>query len=100
MGHAGPVDQTHAYRFVENPSAPEFFCHHLHEVEVIGSATRFIPVVFKKGHDGETWAEPPFTVIFPNEAVGPALVLTWQRMPNGVIVPAIGHMMRRAFAVH
>jgi hypothetical protein len=88
------------YRFLENASAPEFFCHHLHEVEVIGSSTRFIPVVLKKGRDGELYGEAPFTVVLPNEAVGPAIALTYQRMPSGVIVPAVGRLVRQLLALH
>lgn len=87
------------YRYVPNPNAPVIFCHHLHEVEVIGGAARFIPVTFRKVGD-ETIGEVPVQIILPNEAVGPALAMTWSRMPSGVIVPAVGHLMRHLVVHH
>lgn len=95
----GLVMSEMTYRYVENPSAQEIFCHHLHEVEVIGAVTRFIPIVLKRTADG-LLGEVPFTILLPNEAVGPALALTWQRMPSGVIVPAVGNLVRRMMALH
>lgn len=88
-----------AYQFIENTAAPEYFCHHLHEVEVIGGITRFTPIVLKRTANGMT-GEAPFTILLPNEAVGPALALTWQRMPSGVIVPAVGNLVRRLVSLH
>jgi hypothetical protein len=94
------MNDVPVYRFVENPAAQEVFCHCLHEVEVFGGATRFIPVVLRKGADGEAYAENPVTIILPNEAVGPAIALTWARMPSGLIAPAVGHLVRKALAMH
>lgn len=82
------------YRFVDNPNAPEIFCHHLHDVEFVGGAARFITVIFKKQPDGELLAEQSATIFLPAEAVGPALTLTWQKMPGGMIVPVIGKLVR------
>lgn len=87
------------YRFVENPNAPEIFLHHLHRVEVIGPNTRFVPVTLRFTTGGLI-GEPPITLILPNEEVGPALALTWQSMPSGIIVPAVGQLMRRMLTVH
>lgn len=87
------------YRFVDNSNAPEIFCHHLHDVEFIDGVARFVPVAFRRERGGLI-GEPPITVILPAQAVEPALMLTWERLPNGVIVPALGQFMRRVLALH
>lgn len=87
------------YRFIANPDAPEIFLHVLHEVEVIGSDTRFVPVTLRR-HRGGLVGTPPVTLILPNEQVGPAIALTYSRMPSGVIVPAVGHIVRSLLSLH
>lgn len=90
----------HPYRFIDNENPREVFCHHLHDVEVVGGVTRFVPVVLRRTKDGDLVGEAPFHIILPNEAVGPALALTWSKTPSGVIVPAVGHLVRQLITAH
>jgi hypothetical protein len=83
------------YRFVENASAPEVFCDHLHDVQFINGIARFVPISLKRS-GAEFIGEPQLTILMPTEAVKAALELTYQRMPNGIIIPALGKMVRRA----
>lgn len=90
---------TAAYRFVENPDAPEIFCHCLHDVEFINGIARFAPIVFRQ-IGAEIIGQCPAIFLMPTEAVEPALELTWERLPTGVIVPALKRMVKRALALH
>lgn len=83
------------YRFIENPQALEVTGHHLHDVEVVGGLARFTLVVLKTRR-GEPLAEHVATVVLPTQAVEPALILTWSKLPTGVIVPTLGKIVRRA----
>lgn len=87
------------YRFVPNPNAPEIFIHHLHDVRFINGIARFEPVAFR--HDGsEIIGEPPCYILMEGSGVEPALELTYERLPNGVIIPALGRRLLRAVGLH
>lgn len=87
------------YRFVENPNALEIVCHHLHDVQIINGLARFVPVLFKPENDG-TIAEPPIYISLPVQAVEPALIMTWEKLPNGMILPALSSIARRVVLRH
>lgn len=76
--------------FVDPGNAPEFFANGLHSVEVMGAVSRFVLFVVRSLPDGRKVHEPPFTCIMPNDAIGPAIALTLQTLPSGLIVPAVG----------
>lgn len=87
------------YRFIENPDAIEIVCHHLHDVEILNGLARFCPVVFKNRKDGVI-AMPPCYISLPVQAVEPALIKTWQKLPTGVLIPALGQIVKRALLLH
>lgn len=91
--------EDRAYRFVDDPEAPEIFCHHLHDVQFINGIARFTPIVLRKVGD-EIVGRCPAVFLMPAEAVEPALELTYRKIPTGIIVPAIGRIVRRALLVH
>ncbi len=69
------------------------------EVEFIGGMARFVPVVFHR-EKTEIIGEQCSTIFLPTCAVEPALILTWQRLPTGVLIPALGRIMKNAMALH
>lgn len=79
--------------FIDNGNAPEFFANGLHDVEVMGPVCRFILFALRRTPDGYV-KEPVFTCVMPTEAVGPGIKLTMQRLASGLIVPAVGQVMR------
>lgn len=76
-------------------NAPEYFASGLHCVEVLGPVSRFVLFVVKKLPDGTEYRECPFTCILPNDAIGPAIGLTLQTLPSGIIMPAVVQIARR-----
>lgn len=87
------------YRFVENPNALELVCHHLHDVQIVGGLARFVPVLIKQARNGPI-GMPPLYISLPIQAVEPALMLTWSKLPKGVILPVLGQLARRAVGMH
>jgi hypothetical protein len=74
--------------FVDAGNAPEFFANGLHDVEVIGSVSRFVLFVVKRSPAGVLYREPSFTCIMPNDGIGPAIALTLRKAGGSIIVPA------------
>ena len=90
---------SNEYRFVENRNTPEIFIHHLHDVQFIDGVAVFIPVQFRIERDQKI-GEQAATVIMAQAGVEPALCMTWERLPNGVFVPALGRFVRRALSLN
>ena len=81
--------------FLDAGTAPEYFADGLHSVEVKGSVSRFVLYVSRRLPDGKEFREIPFTCILPNEAIGPAIMLTMETLPSGLIFPAARQQARR-----
>lgn len=75
-------------KFVDPGTAPEFFAHGIHDVEVTGSVSRFILFVFRKTPKGVLYREPALTFVMPNETIGPGLALTVERLGAVPIIAA------------
>lgn len=84
------ADGDHVEKFVDNGSAPEFFTSGLHDIEVMGSVTRFIFYLLKRASDGTFFREPTFSYIIPNECIGPAIALAIRKAGRSIIVPPAG----------
>ena|SRR6185369_1789974 len=75
------------FEFIDNGNAPEFFANGLHEVEVMGSVSRFVLFVLKRSAGGVFYREPCLTWVLPNEAIAPAVMLTVERTGIRPILP-------------
>lgn len=71
-------------QFVENGQAREFFASGLHDVEVMGGNSRFVVYVLRRTPEGTQYREVCFTCVMPNEAIGPAIMLTLKRAGHAV----------------
>lgn len=87
-------------KFIDPGTAPEFFAHGLHDVEVTGSVSRFILFVFRKTPAGILYREPAFTCIMPNETIGDAVAMTMRKLGTAIVVPAIAVAARELVRTH
>lgn len=88
---------TTEIEFIDTGNAPELFADGLHDVQVIGSVSRFVLFVFRQTPGGVWFKEPAFTCRMPNEAIGPAIGLTLRKTAATVVVPIIGAAARHVF---
>lgn len=68
------------YRFLENPDAPEIFCHRLHDVQFINGIARFVPVALRQ-EGNQIIGQPPAIWLIPGAAVEHIVELVRARLP-------------------
>jgi len=84
--------------YVENPNAPTFRAHGLHDLDFIsGTDGLFTLFHFKKTEGGIWYKETVLFVEVPIPAIPPAITLTTRKMGMAVISPikdAVARVMR------
>jgi hypothetical protein len=86
--------EASAAEFVDNGSAPEFFVHGLHDVDVFGSTSRAAFFNFKRTPQGILYRDASLFMMIPTDAVTPGAVLALKRVGWREALPIAGHVMR------
>lgn len=82
---------------IDAGTAPEIYCDDLARVEAKGHNARFTFIVHQIGPSGERERFVNFKMIFPVDAVGPAIELTYMTLGSGLIVPVTKFIASRLF---